>query len=321
MPTYRESDGRDVPIERTFEAMMEIENKEGLLRPGMSVRGKIYAGTRPLGTFGLADSARPREPRLPPLTLMLSIARRAAVLLLCLPASVRAAELPRGLDIEGMRDVQKLTLGQAIEMVLENNLEVEFNKVDVKIEEARRRFAAGVFDPTLNASVSRESLQRPDITTNITQAESLLQTAQIRAIEENTRQLQILNNQPITPFTNFETGRIVVFDQDADRAETSVGFRTPLGTRAALRRGKRRFAAPSREIPGRPTFLPGVRRDRNPSAVAQGFRSCGKPCGRAGRPDQPARRGNGLGEKASAMRSRRCSAIISTCSLRKRTCG
>lgn len=165
---------------------------------------------------------------------MLSIARRAAVLLLCLPASVRPVELPRGLDIEGMRDVQKLTLGQAIEMVLENNLEVEFNKVDVKIEEARRRFAAGVFDPTFNASASRESLQRPDITTNITQAESLLQTAQIRAIEENTRQLQILNNQPITPFTNFETGRIVVFDQDADRAETSIGFRTPLGTRAAL---------------------------------------------------------------------------------------
>src|SRR5688572_761560 len=165
---------------------------------------------------------------------MLSIARRAAALLLCLSTSVCAVELPRGLNIEGIRDVQKLTLGEAIEMVLENNLEVEFNRVEVKIEEARRRFAAGVFDPTLNASASRESLQRPDITSNLTQAESLLQTAQIRAIEENTRQLQILNRQPITPFTDFDNRRIVVFEQDADRAEASLGFRTPLGTRAAL---------------------------------------------------------------------------------------
>ena len=165
---------------------------------------------------------------------MLSLARRAAVLLLCLSPSVLAVELPRGLNIEGMRDVQKLTLGEAIEMVLENNLEVEFNRVEVKIEEARRRFAAGVFDPTLNASASRESLQRPDITSNLTQVESLLQTAQIRAIEENTRQLQILNREPITPFTDFDNRRIVVFEQDADRAEASLGFRTPLGTRAAL---------------------------------------------------------------------------------------
>lgn len=165
---------------------------------------------------------------------MLSIARPVAVLLLCLLAPARAVELPRGLNIEGAREVQKLTLGEAIEMVLENNLEVQFNKVEVKIEEARRRFAAGVFDPVWSTSASRESLQRPDITSNLTQAESLLQTAQILAIEENTRQLQILNQQPVTPFTDFDNRRTVVFEQDADRAEASLGFRTPLGTRAAL---------------------------------------------------------------------------------------
>ena len=51
--TYRESDGREVPVERTFETIVEIENPEGLLRPGMSVRGKIYAGTHPWGRLVL----------------------------------------------------------------------------------------------------------------------------------------------------------------------------------------------------------------------------------------------------------------------------
>lgn len=53
VPTYREADGREVPVERTFEAIVKIENKEGLLRPGMSIRGKIYAGTHLWGRLVL----------------------------------------------------------------------------------------------------------------------------------------------------------------------------------------------------------------------------------------------------------------------------
>ena len=165
---------------------------------------------------------------------MLTLARRAALLLVLLVAPSRGIELPRGLNLQGHQDVQKLTLGDAIEMVLANNLEVQFTRVDVKIEEARRRFAAGAFDPVFNASATRESLQRPDITSNVTQAESLLQIAQIRAIEENTRQLQVINNQPVTPFSDFSNSRTIVFEQEADRAEVGLQFRTPLGTRAAL---------------------------------------------------------------------------------------
>ena len=69
---------------------------------------------------------------------MLTIARRAAFPLLCLLATAHAVELPRGLNIDGASDVQKLTLGDAIGMMLKNNLEVQFQKVDAKIEEARK---------------------------------------------------------------------------------------------------------------------------------------------------------------------------------------
>jgi len=47
--TYTDHQGREVPVDRTFEAVVEVENKEGLLRPGMTVRGKIHAGVHPWG--------------------------------------------------------------------------------------------------------------------------------------------------------------------------------------------------------------------------------------------------------------------------------
>lgn len=47
--TYTDHQGREIPVERTFEAVVEVDNKDGLLRPGMSVRGKIHAGWHPWG--------------------------------------------------------------------------------------------------------------------------------------------------------------------------------------------------------------------------------------------------------------------------------
>ncbi len=51
--TYTDHQGREIPVERTFEAVVEVENKDGLLRPGMSVRGKIHAGWHPWGRLFL----------------------------------------------------------------------------------------------------------------------------------------------------------------------------------------------------------------------------------------------------------------------------
>jgi putative peptide zinc metalloprotease protein len=47
--TYTNDRGKEVPVERTFEAVVEVENKGGLLRPGMTARGKIRAGYHPWG--------------------------------------------------------------------------------------------------------------------------------------------------------------------------------------------------------------------------------------------------------------------------------
>ena len=51
--TYTDHQGREIPVERTFEAVLEVQNPDGLLRPGMTVRGKIYAGTYPWGRLVL----------------------------------------------------------------------------------------------------------------------------------------------------------------------------------------------------------------------------------------------------------------------------
>ncbi|MES2572172.1 MAG: efflux RND transporter periplasmic adaptor subunit, partial [Verrucomicrobiota bacterium] len=53
VPVYVDAKGRDVPLERTFQAVVEVDNREGVLRPGMTSRGKIYTGTRPWGQLVL----------------------------------------------------------------------------------------------------------------------------------------------------------------------------------------------------------------------------------------------------------------------------
>lgn len=170
--------------------------------------------------------------------------RAGACLLGLVVVSADAAEFPRGLDIEGA-EAYRLTLGEAVEMMLRNNLDVKFSKVDIKIEQARTRFAEGVFDPVFQLEVARESVQRPDITTNITSAQELQQIVQLQAIQANTFAIQEstlafqqANNLPLstfpTPFTEFVPGRTVVFDQQTDRWEASLAMRSPLGTQVAL---------------------------------------------------------------------------------------
>ena len=44
VPTAFDRQGKEVPLERTFEAEIEVDNHEGLLRPGMTGRAKINAG-------------------------------------------------------------------------------------------------------------------------------------------------------------------------------------------------------------------------------------------------------------------------------------
>ena len=67
--------------------------------------------------------------------------------------------------------LEGITLQDALGRAFEHNLDAKFDRVDIKIDKARQRFAAGVFDPVLTASASRESIQRPDNTANLSQAD------------------------------------------------------------------------------------------------------------------------------------------------------
>ena len=180
---------------------------------------------------------------------MSPFARLVAACLLTLPLDAAAGEAMVDSEFPGS-SVTTVSLGDAIQMALHNNLEVEFDKVAVGVEQSRTLFAVGAFDPVFRLELTRESLQRPDITSNLTTAESLLQQAQIIAIEQNTRAIQIATGQTVTPFAALPDGRVVVFDQDTDRLEANLGFRTPLGTQIA-------FVARESEI--RSTFAGDIR--------------------------------------------------------------
>jgi outer membrane protein TolC len=155
---------------------------------------------------------------------------RAAACLFSSIITLGAAEFPRGLDLTGT-DVQKLTLSDAIEMMLHNNLEVKFNRVDIKVEQARTRFATGVFDPVFKLEVSRESRQIPDLTSNVTSADSVLQ--QQNQFQFISALLQA-SGQPVPTFQDFTQPQLLIFDQDVDRWDSSLTFRTPLGTQLAV---------------------------------------------------------------------------------------
>ena len=130
--------------------------------------------------------------------------------------------------------LEGISLQDALGRAFEHNLDAKFDKVNIKIDKARQRYAAGVFDPVFTASASRESIQRPDNTANISQADSLIQLAQLAAIQQNTQAIQKATGQPVTPIQDAGPGRVVIFDQDTDRYESGVQFRTPLGTRLQI---------------------------------------------------------------------------------------
>jgi hypothetical protein len=53
VPTAFDRSGREIPLERTFEAEIQVDNHDGLLREGMTGRAKIDAGPYPWGRLVL----------------------------------------------------------------------------------------------------------------------------------------------------------------------------------------------------------------------------------------------------------------------------
>ncbi len=144
-------------------------------------------------------------------------------------------------------ETKVLTLNDAIQMALKNNLDAKVEEVGVLVEEARVRGAQGAYDPVLSFSATRSWSQTPDARNNITSADAVAQLgqiqAQIDAINQNTLANQEFTNailqatgRPPRTFnttpqsTDLSTNQVIVFDQDLDRSELALQARSPLGT-------------------------------------------------------------------------------------------
>lgn len=158
-----------------------------------------------------------------PLLLFLLIAHRAPA------AGINSI----GADFFGPgTKAEMITLERAIEMALQNNLDSKIEHVGIGVEEARRRSAAGQFDPIFTTTAIRESIRRPDNTNVFNSASELRQFDQINAINDNTDAIRAAQGLPPLDRNDATTGiSAIVFDQQNDRISSGFQGRTPWGMR------------------------------------------------------------------------------------------
>jgi outer membrane protein len=81
--------------------------------------------------------------------------------------------------------VERITLLDAVNMALRNNLEVKVDKLGIAQQQTQVRFQQGVFDPVLSLNTSKESLRRPENSNDFTASDQVRQLNQFTAIREN----------------------------------------------------------------------------------------------------------------------------------------
>lgn len=137
---------------------------------------------------------------------------------------------------------EMVTLEQAIEMALQNNLDVKFERVGIDLEDARRRSAVGNFDPIFSTTAIRESFRRPDNTNVFNSASELRQLDQTNAIIANTNAIRATQGLGPLDKNNTTTGiSEIVFDQQNDRLTSALQGRTPWGMRYGFQVEANRF--------------------------------------------------------------------------------
>jgi outer membrane protein len=159
---------------------------------------------------------------------------RQFVLLLILACGARGAGVANiGAEFFGPgTKAEMITLERAIEMALANNLDSKFEHVGIAIEEARRRTAAGNFDPVFSVNAIRESIRRPDNSNVFNSASELRQLDQINAINANTNAIRAAQGLGPLDINNTTSGiSEIVFDQQNDRMSSGLQGRTPWGMR------------------------------------------------------------------------------------------
>jgi outer membrane protein len=85
--------------------------------------------------------------------------------------------------------VERISLLDAINMALRNNLEVKVDKLGIAQQQTQVRFQQGVFDPVLSLNTSKESLRRPENSNDFTASDQVRQLNQFTAIRENSAAL------------------------------------------------------------------------------------------------------------------------------------
>src|SRR5438093_838073 len=85
----------------------------------------------------------------------------------CAIFSAVAEPLFRGTEFDlSNEQVRPITLDEAIEMALTNNLDAEIDRVGLRIANERIHYGWGAFDPVLSTSVARDSQETPQNATN-----------------------------------------------------------------------------------------------------------------------------------------------------------
>ncbi len=186
-----------------------------------------------------------------------------------IPMTEKPPEKPSASDYFGKgTKIEVITLQQAIQSALKNNLDAKIEEIGIAIENARVKNAYGEFDPVFSFSAQRQRLKTPDATDNIRNADSLLRLQDVAlatqvvnggiAAFNSTQQgvanflaeidgrIQAISQQGVLNFNlprlNFQpqfaapivpptfSSNIVTFTQDVDNAEAGIRARTPLGT-------------------------------------------------------------------------------------------
>ncbi|HET6407827.1 MAG TPA: TolC family protein, partial [Chthoniobacteraceae bacterium] len=163
---------------------------------------------------------------------------------------------------------QELTLREAIELALANNLDAKFENKGISIERGRVNFAAGVFDPVFSINTADQSLRRLENVNDVRSADVIRQNQAVASNIALSQQLFDQNNinlialgqapRPETErptvsreltTTNFSS---TTFDAQSFQLESGIVGRTPWGMRYGVQasgsRIRNTFSGDSREI-------------------------------------------------------------------------
>lgn len=185
------------------------------------------------------------------------------------PQKEKPPQKPSATDYFGKgTKAEVITLQQAVQAALKNNLEAKIEEIGIALENARVKNSFGTFDPVFTFSAQRQRIKTPDATDNIRNADSLLRLQDVALasqvvnsgiaafnstqvgvanfLAEIDRRIQAISNQGVLNFQlpnlNYQpqlaapiaapafASDIVTFKQDVDTAEAGIQARTPIGT-------------------------------------------------------------------------------------------